>query len=92
MKCPRCCSTRTSKNGRKKGKQNHICLDCGRQFIDVYSPQSGYPEATKQECLKLYRNGMGYRAIARATGVNHATISLWVKRLSQQFPEMSSEG
>jgi|GEM_PF-4575933 transposase-like protein len=24
------------KNGKRRGKQNHICTDCGRQFIDVY--------------------------------------------------------
>jgi IS1 transposase len=23
-------------NGLKKGKQNHICVDCGRQFVEVY--------------------------------------------------------
>ncbi|MBD2177924.1 hypothetical protein H6F42_13470 [Pseudanabaena sp. FACHB-1998] len=31
MKCPKCDS------GRRGDKQNHICADCGRQFIDNYS-------------------------------------------------------
>lgn len=32
--CPRCRSTEVSKNGRRSGKQNYICKDCGRQFLD----------------------------------------------------------
>lgn len=83
MQCPRCSSTHIHKNGIKNCKQNHICVDCGRQFIDVYSPPSGYSEAIKQECLKLYRNGMGFRAIERLKGVDHATVMTWVKRLDQ---------
>nr|MDZ8016859.1 IS1 family transposase [Nostoc sp. SerVER01]MDZ8016866.1 IS1 family transposase [Nostoc sp. SerVER01] len=34
MQCPRCASTHIRKNGRKNGKQNYICVVCGRQFID----------------------------------------------------------
>jgi transposase-like protein len=36
MQCPECQSTYVNKNGHKKGKQNYICVDCGRQFIDSY--------------------------------------------------------
>ncbi|HEY9908971.1 MAG TPA: IS1 family transposase, partial [Thermosynechococcaceae cyanobacterium] len=32
MQCPDCGSTRIQKNGHRKGKQNHICADCRRQF------------------------------------------------------------
>ncbi|MGD1899283.1 MAG: IS1 family transposase, partial [Phormidesmis sp.] len=31
MQCPECQSTHIRKNGKKKGKQNHICAECGRQ-------------------------------------------------------------
>ena len=60
MKCPKCASTRIRKNGKKKGKQNHICVNCGRQFIDSYERQ-GYPEDIKKECLEMYVNGSGFR-------------------------------
>ncbi|HHP7244200.1 MAG TPA: transposase-like zinc-binding domain-containing protein [Elainellaceae cyanobacterium] len=30
MQCPECGATHTRKNGKKKGKQNHICVACGR--------------------------------------------------------------
>ncbi len=41
----------------RKGIQNHICVNRGRQFIDVYAPPQGYSEAMKRECLKRYLQG-----------------------------------
>jgi hypothetical protein len=37
----------------KPGKQNHICVTCGRQFIDNYEKQKGYDEKTQKECLTI---------------------------------------
>jgi transposase-like protein len=45
---------------------HHICVRCGRQFIDVYSPPKGYSDQVKQECLKAYVNGEGFGAIERS--------------------------
>ena len=41
MQCPECQSTHVNKNGQKKGKQNYICVGCGRQFIEGYQPHKG---------------------------------------------------
>ena len=40
--CPKCESKAFKRNGyTRHGKQNHRCLDCGRQFcIDIIPPQS----------------------------------------------------
>ena len=65
MQCPECQSTHVNKNGQKKGKQNYICVGCGRQYIYCYQPHKGYSEEVKRECLKMYVNGMGFRAIER---------------------------
>ena len=54
MKCPECKSSRVNKNGNKKGKQNYLCVECGRQFIEGYQPHKGYSKEVKQECLKMY--------------------------------------
>jgi len=86
MQCPRCGSTDIRKNGQKKGKQNHICCDCRRQFIDVYEPK-GYPEEIKRECLEMYVNGMGFRAIEQVKKVHHTTIIHWVKQVGQVLPD-----
>jgi insertion element IS1 protein InsB len=35
MTCPTCGSHDISKNGMtRRGKQNHKCRDCGRQFVE----------------------------------------------------------
>jgi hypothetical protein len=36
MQCPKCKSNRIVKNGRRKDKQNYLCRNYDRQFIDTY--------------------------------------------------------
>jgi transposase-like protein len=72
------CYAGLPKNGQKKGKHNYICVGCGRQFIDCYQPHKGYSEEVKRECLKMYVNGMGFRASERIKGVHHTSIINWV--------------
>ena len=86
MPCPDCGSTNFSKNGKQKGKQNHICKDCGRQFIDDYAPPTGYSDKFKRECLKMYVNGIGFRGIERVKGVHHTTVITWVKQVGELLP------
>jgi transposase-like protein len=86
IECPECKSTRVNKNGHKAGKQNHICVDCGRQFIDCYQTHQGYTEEIKRECLLMYVNGMGFRAIERIKGVHHTSIMNWVKQVGELLP------
>ncbi|MFB2877511.1 NYN domain-containing protein [Floridanema aerugineum] len=35
MKCPQCQSTSFRKNGRRNGRQNYLCKNCGRQFLEA---------------------------------------------------------
>jgi len=85
MNCPYCTSTHIRKNGHKRGKQNYICVKCTRQFLESYSPQ-GYSEQIKKQCLTMYVNGNGFRAIERQTGVNHNTVIQWVKKAAITLP------
>ena len=62
-----------------------------RQFIDLYDPPKGYSEELKQECLKMYLNGMGFRGIERVKGVHHTTIIYWVKQLGEKLPDAAKE-
>ena len=87
MQCPECGSTHIRKNGKNRGKQNHICVACSRQFIDVYAAPSGYSDAVKSMCLKMYVNRMGFRAIERVTGVHHTTVIYWVKLVGENLPD-----
>jgi insertion element IS1 protein InsB len=87
MECPECRASKIVKNGRIKGKQNYICKDCGRQFIDNYEAHRGYPPQIKQQCLSMYVNGMGFRAIERVTGVHNTTVLDWVKQVGENLPD-----
>ena len=87
MHCPDCSSTEISKNGKQRGKQNYICKTCQRQFIEHYDPPAGYSDEVKRECLKLYVNGMGFRAIERVKGVHHTTLITWVKQIGELLPD-----
>jgi len=42
MQCSECQSPHTRKNGIRRGKQNHICVDCSRQFIERYETRFRY--------------------------------------------------
>ena len=87
MQCPECKSTHINKNGKKKGKQNYRCVQCGRQFITNYDTHQGYSHEFKRECLKMYVNGMGFRGIERVKGVHHTTVIIWVKEVGKLLPD-----
>jgi insertion element IS1 protein InsB len=86
MNCPKCSSNNIRKNGHRRGKQNYQCKDCGRQFIDWYS-HKGYSKEFKEECLTMYVNGNGFRAIERIKKVNHNTVIRWVRETGNQLPD-----
>ncbi len=73
MECPEGHSHHIHKNGHRKGKQNYICVKCGRQFIEEYQHR-GYSDDVKRNCLKMYVNGIGFRGRERITGVSRTTI------------------
>ena len=85
-KCPECKSTNIRKNGIKRGKQNHICYDCRRQFVIHNDAPPSYSDEIKQDCLKMDVNGMGFRAIERVKGVHHTTIINWVRIVGTPLP------
>ena len=93
MQCPSCGAAHICKNGKKRDKQKHICLAFKRQFIDTYicERSRGYGDDIKQECLKMYVNGMGFRAIERVKGVHHTTVIYWVKQLGKRLPDAPQE-
>lgn len=58
-----------------------------RQFIDCYNPPQGYSDEVKRECLLMYTNGLGFRAIERVKGVPHTTVITRVKHVGANLPE-----
>ena len=86
INCPKCGTNEIRKNGHRKDKQNYQCKHCGRQFIESYS-ERGYPKQVKEDCLTMYLNGNGFRAIERITKVNHNTVIRWVRQAGNQLEE-----
>jgi transposase-like protein len=62
INCPKCNANEIIKNGQRRGKQNYRCKKCGRQFVEFYS-DIDYDLQTREECLKMYLNGSGFRAL-----------------------------
>lgn len=62
MKCPRCESTSYRKNGRRNNKQNYLCKNCGKQFLeptfshllesDLIANSNGHSKLTTAEARK----------------------------------------
>ena len=87
MECPECQSDHIRKNGHRRGKQNHLCLECGRQFVENPTTGRGYSDDMRRLCLRMYVNGMGFRGIERVTGVHHTTVITWVKQVGERLPD-----
>lgn len=87
MECPECQSTHIRKNGKRRGKQNHICVQCGRQFVENPQTHRGYSDEVRQECLRMYVNKSPFRAIERVKGVHHTTVITWVKAVGERLPD-----
>lgn len=90
MHCPTCNSSEVSKNGFRHGKQNHRCRNCGRQFVANPQSHRGYSDDVRELCLKMYVNGMGFRAIERVTEIHHTTIIGWVKQADLHGEEIQA--
>jgi insertion element IS1 protein InsB len=85
MKCTKCNSSETFKNGRRHGKQSYRCRDCGRQFVESPIDRS-YPHEVRQLCLKMYLNGMSLRGIERVTEIHHTTVMNWINEAGIKLP------
>ena len=86
MDCPKCQSSQKKKNGFRRGKQSFRCKNCGCQYVENPNKRA-YPTAVKQLCLKMYLNGMGFRAIARVTEIDHTTIINWVEQAGEALSD-----
>ena len=61
-------------------------MGCGRQFVIRNKAPKGYADEVKRDCLKLYVNGMGLRAIEWVKGVHHTTVMTWIKQVGELLP------
>lgn len=81
--CPTCQSIHFVKAGFNAGKQRYKCKDCNYYFT-VQKPSRHKDEATKEIAIKMYLEGLGFRAIGRLLGISYGTVYQWVKQLGQK--------
>jgi transposase-like protein len=88
IKCPHCQkSEQQIKVGfNASGSQRYRCKVCGRKYTPAPKAQ-GYPDALRQQVVRLYVDGMNFRRIARQVGVNHQTVINWVNAYADQLPD-----
>ena len=69
-KCPRCGSMNFKKNGHiHNGKQNHLCKDCGRQFVS--NPTQRIVSLEHRELVKrALAERVSLHGVCRVVGVS----------------------
>ena len=78
--CPKCQSQHFVKAGFNNGRQRYKCKLCNHYF-SVQKPVRHKSDETKQMAIKMYLEGLGFRAIGRLLNVSHQTAYRWVKLL-----------
>ena len=88
MKCKRCGSEKSVKNGFNKGNQRYKCKDCKYNYTDT--PARGFSLEIKLQALHLYLEGLGFRSIARFLKVSNVAVLNWIKAfgasIEQEIP------
>ncbi|MBS1536865.1 MAG: IS1 family transposase [Bacteroidetes bacterium] len=85
--CPKCTSTNIRKDGKVNGKQRWLCKDCTYHFSVMHI---GKPSKLKEDAIKLYLEGLGFRAIGRFLGVSHVSVFNWVKDAGTKLDNLES--
>lgn len=87
MKCPRCESTSYRKNGRRNDKQNYLCKDCGKQFLepvfshsletDLLANSNGYTKVSMAEATQvpLVKNLLEEKVTEKSLGSFSLTLA-----------------
>lgn len=78
MNCPKCSSSNFCKDGKVKGRQRHLCKECGFRFT-VEKKSDVKSVETKRLALEMYLEGLGFRAIGRVLKISYGTVYQWVK-------------
>lgn len=62
------------------------CEGCHRYFTPNPKP-NGYDAALREQALKLYLEGMSFRAVGRHLGINYGSVVNWVNAHHETLPE-----
>jgi len=86
MKCPNCGSQAIVKNGwRENDKQNHKCLNCNRQFVEI--PENKIiPEKDRERIRKALLERVSLEGICRIFEVSMPWLLEFMKQVFESLP------
>ena len=84
MKCPKCKSEKSVKNGIIKVKQRFKCKECGCNYTVGYD-QVSEKEKKRRFGLSMYLEGLGFHSIGRLLRVSHVTVMNWVRKYGSEL-------
>ena len=86
-KCPYCqdIEHQVKAGFNRSGSQLYKCKPCDRRYTPLPA-ERGYPDATRQQAIGLYMEGINFRRIARILQVSHVSVMNWVKAHADQLP------
>ncbi len=83
--CPQCGLSHSKKNGHTHyGKQNHQCLECGRQFV---LDSQRIDEATRELVRKLLLERISLRGICRTLSISLEWLLQFIAEVYEQLPD-----
>jgi transposase-like protein len=85
--CPSCCSTTIKKNGHiHNGKQNHRCLNCGRQF--VLEPKQKIIDEEKRSLIRqALLERVSLEGICRIFNISMPWLLQFINEIIKELPE-----
>jgi insertion element IS1 protein InsB len=86
MKCKHCFSQDVIKKGNRKSVRQFFCKVCKKYFREKYAIRRMDTEMDKY-LVRLHREGMGTRSMARIIGISHTTVMNTKLRLAAVIPE-----
>ena len=83
MRCRKCGSEASVKNGFMAGAQRYKCKQCGFQF--TRDTPHGKPIKDKILALILYLSGLSMNAVGKIPGVSSHSVMRWIKMFYDKF-------
>jgi transposase-like protein len=89
MKCPKCgADVKQNKIGKTSaGSQRYRCFVCQCKYTPE-KKRRGYGPELRQQALRFYMDGMNLRRVGRHLGIDHRTVSDWVKGHAENLPDV----
>lgn len=83
--CPFCFSSKIIRNGTTKTrKQQYICKDCHKRFLDYYTYKA-YHSNINSLIIQLTKEGVGIRSMARVLEISATTLLRRIRSIAENI-------